>query len=163
MALKDVVQDDRANFLWDQTLHLFSLHRLTQPMFYKVLTNCPVYIEKGSCVLLWVSCVLCTFISLQKEIGCFRQNIPGCRLIASSSCSCSSSHNHNTLEPWPQNILWGNHLLALRAWPFHTATLKCICNDSFTDVMRVVIVLWLSEYCGCKMNCTAASWVALCN
>ena len=26
---------------------------------------------------------------------------------------------------------------------FLTATLKCICNDSFIDVLRVVSVLWL--------------------
>ena len=41
---------------------------------------------------------------------------------------------------------------------FLTATLKCICNDSFIDVLRVVIV-----YCGCKMNWAAAYWVALSN
>ena len=46
----------------------------------------------------------------------------------------SSLYYHNT----PQNR---NHLLALRA--FLTTTLKCICNNSFTDVLRVVIVLWL--------------------
>ena len=26
---------------------------------------------------------------------------------------------------------------------FLTATLKCVCNDSFIDVLRVVSVLWL--------------------
>ena len=31
-------------------------------------------------------------------------------------------------------------------------------NDSFIDVLRVVIV-----YCGCKMDWAAAYWVALCN
>ena len=30
-------------------------------------------------------------------------------------------------------------------YKFLTATLKCICNDSFTDVLRVVSVLWFNE------------------
>ena len=35
-----------------------------------------------------------------------------------------------------------------------TATLRCICNDSFTDVLRVVKVLWLYEELGsCLLAC----------
>ena len=41
----------------------------------------------------------------------------------------------------------------------HESPLKCICSDSFTDVLRFVSVV----YCGCKRNWAAASWVALCN
>ena len=35
------------------------------------------------------------------------------------------------MEAWLpfHDVLWGNHLLALRAWKFLTATLKCICNN----------------------------------
>jgi len=33
--------------------------------------------------------------------------------------------------------------LALRAWKFPTATLKCICSDPCTDVLKVVSILWL--------------------
>jgi len=34
-------------------------------------------------------------------------------------------------------------VLTSPGYNFLTATLKCICNDSFTDVLRVVSVLWL--------------------
>ena len=33
--------------------------------------------------------------------------------------------------------------LHLVTWQFLTATLKCTCNDSFTDLLRVVSVSWL--------------------
>ena len=37
---------------------------------------------------------------------------------------------------------------------FLTATLKCICNDSFIDVLRVVSVLWLQDELGsCLLGC----------
>ena len=42
------------------------------------------------------------------------------------------------------------HLLALKTWKFLTATLKCICKDSLTDVLRVFSVLW------CKIACYPA-------
>ena len=42
----------------------------------------------------------------------------------------------------PSEHLWGNHVLAIRAWKFLTATLKCICNDPLTDVLKVFSVLW---------------------
>ena len=54
----------------------------------------------------------------------------------------SSSSNHNTLTIHWQSS-WGNHLLALKTWKLLTATLNCICNDSFTYVLRVICVLWL--------------------
>ena len=37
---------------------------------------------------------------------------------------------------------------------FLTATLKCICNYSFIDVLRVVSVLWLQDELGsCLLGC----------
>ena len=37
---------------------------------------------------------------------------------------------------------------------FLTATLKCICNNSFIDVLRVVSVLWLQDEPGsCLLGC----------
>ena len=47
----------------------------------------------------------------------------------------SSSYNHNNTDN-PHNIC-GSLIWVL------TATLKCICNDSFTDVLGAVSVLWL--------------------
>ena len=66
----------------------------------------------------------------------------------------SLSCNHNTCTELPHNSCASFSWL----YNFLTATLKCICNDSFIDVLRVVIV-----YCGCKMNWAAAYWVALSN
>ena len=40
--------------------------------------------------------------------------------------------HHTTTTHWePSEHLWGNHLLVLTVW-------KYICNDSFTDVLRVI-------------------------
>ena len=43
-----------------------------------------------------------------------------------------SSYNHNTLKTLITSVLPSS------GYMFHTATLKCICNASFTDVLRVV-------------------------
>ena len=64
----------------------------------------------------------------------------------------SSSYNHNSLI---------TSVLLSPGYMFLTATLKCICNDSFTDVLRlsvycvslsatIVTTLWLkTEEAGC--------------
>ena len=50
----------------------------------------------------------------------------------------SSSYNHTTLKTLIKSVL------PSPGYKFFTATLKCICNnDSFTDVLKVVTVLWL--------------------
>ena len=49
----------------------------------------------------------------------------------------------------PQTICEGIHLLALRAWKFLTTTLKCIYNDSSTDVLRVV---WFYDKLGSYLS-----------
>ena len=49
----------------------------------------------------------------------------------------SSSYNYNTLKTLITSVL-----LSL-GYKFLTATLKCICNNSFTDVVRVVSVLYV--------------------
>ena len=49
----------------------------------------------------------------------------------------SSSYNHNTLKTLMTSAL------SSPDYKFLTATMKCICNDSFTDVLRVVSRLWL--------------------
>ena len=44
----------------------------------------------------------------------------------------------------------------MREWEFLTATLKCTCNDCFTDVLQGVSELLV--YCGCKMRTVATSY-----
>ena len=59
--------------------------------------------------------------------------------------SCSG-HLTTTILLIVTTTMWGNHLLALKTWKFLTATLKCICKDSLSDLLRVLSVLW------CKMD-----------
>ena len=59
------------------------------------------------------------------------------RLIAKGNSRAAAHNNHNTLKTL---IIF---VVSSPGYKFLTATLKCICNDSFTDVLRVVSVLWL--------------------
>ena len=49
----------------------------------------------------------------------------------------SSSYKHNTLKTL---IIF---VVPSPGYNFLTAIMKCICNDSFTDILRVASVLWL--------------------
>ena len=53
------------------------------------------------------------------------------------SCQVNLTTMHNTLKTLITSVLPSS------GYKFLTATFKCICNDSFTDVLRVVSVLWL--------------------
>ena len=50
----------------------------------------------------------------------------------------SLSYNHITLKTLITSF-------TLRAWKFLTATMKSICSNYFTDVLRVVSGLWLEN------------------
>ena len=67
------------------------------------------------------------------EINWIRQPETACQFIL------QPEHTNN-----PQNICEETTCLHhARPWNLLTAILKCICDDSFTDVLRVVSVLWL--------------------
>ena len=106
-------------------------------------------------------------VDWKKQIGCFnhKSGCPGYnhaekrvgyeRLILVTETNCTKQPERqllcSSLKPLSHCMIvttntWGNHLLALKAWKFLTATLKCICKDSLTDVQRVLSILW------CKMD-----------
>ena len=93
--------------------------------------------------------------ALQKQVGCFNHRVVTMvadklkrmwlderfaleiRIKQPKGQLPSSSYNHNTLKTLRTSLIPSS------GYKFLTATMKCICNDFFTDVLRAVSVLWL--------------------
>ena len=97
----------------------------------------------------------CMYITLQKQVDCFNHRVV--TLVADKlerqwlwevcfgiKTNCkrqpkgqlpSSSYNHDRVKSFITSVL------PTLVYKFLTTTLKCICNDSFTDVLRVVSVI----------------------
>ena len=101
-------------------------------------------------------------ISLQKQVGCFNDRVVPwlqtnwrdsgyerfalvLRLIAKGTAA------QFIIQPqYTENPIF---VVPSPGYKFLTATLKCICNDSFTDVLRVVSVLWFNELGSYLLSC----------
>ena len=94
-----------------------------------------------------------------------RQIVRGLRSIRDCNCTRQpkrhkidvlSASINMTLSAWPLTSV--RELPAcIKAWKILTATLKCICKDSLTNVLRVVkcivVVIWTKPVCfGCLMQ-----------
>ena len=97
--------------------------------------NYPVHALNSKQWITWLHCK-------KKETNCIRQ--PESMWETAAQFILQPRHTEN-----PQTICEGIHLLALRAWKFLTTTLKCICNDSSTDVLRVV---WFYDKLGSYLS-----------
>ena len=98
-----------------------------------------------------------------KKVGCFNHRVvtlvaDNCDyerfalLLETNSQFIRKPHyNHSTLKTLITSVLPspGYQLPACTK-----SILKCICNDSFTDVLKVVSVLWLKDELGsCLLGC----------
>ena len=89
---------------------------------------------------------------LQKQVGCFNHRVHG-------YSGCMTNWSQSSVHVlWLQDELGINSGVATTIhalnslitavlpspdYNFLTATLKCICNDSFIDDPRIVSILWL--------------------
>ena len=96
--------------------------------------------------------------TLQKQVGCFNHRVVA--LVADKlerqwllevALMLKTNCTRQPQSYFPVHLATTIHALnslitavfPSPGYNFLTATLKCICNDSFIDVLRVVSVLWL--------------------